>query len=73
MALESPAWLKYKFSCCSSRCLEPAVAIVTAVELGSISHKLFLFQGRSPSGLARRYRAHATASHAQDCPGQQLE
>ncbi len=30
---------KYKFSHCSSRCLDPAVAIVTAVELDGISYK----------------------------------
>ena len=52
---------KHKFSYCSSRCLDPALAIVMAIELDSISCKLFLFQGRSPPGLARRYGAHASA------------
>ena len=35
---------------------------------------LFLFQGLSSSlALGRRYRAHATASHAQNCPDRELE
>ncbi len=52
---------KHKFSYCSSRCLDPGLAIVTAVELDSISYKLFLFQGRSPPVLVRRCGAHAAA------------
>ncbi len=60
---------KYKFSCCSSHCLDPVVAIVTAVELDGISYKFVQFQVLSSSlTLIRRYRAHAMASHAQDCP-----
>ncbi len=47
---------------------------VTAVEPDGISISLFLFQGHLFSlVLARRYRAHATASHAQDCPSWSLE
>ena len=36
---------KYKFSYCSSRCLDPVVAIVTAVELDGISYKFVSIPG----------------------------
>ena len=46
----------------------------TAVELDGVSYKLFIFQGLFFSlVLVSRYRAHATASHAQDCPDWSLE
>ena len=110
---------KYKFSYCSSRCLDPALVMATAVELDSISCKFVSIPGTFPSGsgqalsrpcygitcarlswpaawkdlsfpgqvvkslfYSRRcrfsgssqaYRAHATASHAQDRPDWSLQ
>ena len=50
------------------------MAIVTAVELDRASHKFVFIAGNTVSlVLVRRYRAHATASHAQDCPDWDLE
>ena len=36
---------KHKFSYCSSRCLDPALAVATAVELDSLSYKLVSIPG----------------------------
>ena len=65
---------KHKFSYCSSRCLDPALAIVTAVELDSISCKFVSIPENMVSlVLVGRYGAHASTSHAQDCPDRKLE
>ncbi len=49
------------------------MAIVTAVELDSISYKSVSILGSSSLVLVRRYGAHATASHARDCTDWKLE
>ncbi len=47
---------------CFSRHLDPTVAIVTAVELDTISHKFVSITGiPAPPVLVRRYSAHAMA------------
>ncbi len=61
--------LKYKFSHCFSCCLDLAVALVTAIELDSVSRKSVSITGIPVSlALVGRYSAHATASHTHDCP-----
>ena len=50
------------------------MASVTAVELDSVSCKfVFIPEDKVSLVLVRRYRAHATASHTQDCPDWELE
>ncbi len=51
MVFKSYCQLKYKFSYYSSRCLDPAVGIVTAVEPDGISYKLFYSRDYSLSGF----------------------
>ena len=54
---------KHKFSYCSSRCLDPALAVATAVELDSISNKFGSIPGTFPSGSGQALWCTCPGTH----------